>query len=90
MKKITLVSLLFLILSQAKSQDSLTIAQLEPITYAFNIEKGVLTGEGAEFLIKEMSISQYVMIGEYHGSYRISEFTSSIIPIFDSLGMGDK
>lgn len=67
-------------------QDSLSIKQLAPITYTFNIENGVLKGKGAKFLIKEMTQAQFTMIGEYHGSMRISEFTKSIIPILDSVG----
>jgi len=68
------------------TQDSLSLEQLEPLSYRFSIESGQLAGEGARFLIDEMSDAQYTMLGEYHGSLRISQFTNAIIPLLDSMG----
>lgn len=70
----------------ASSQDTLTAEQLQPLTYIFNVENGRLTGEGAAFLQKELAASQFTMLGEYHGSERISEFTKALIPELDDLG----
>lgn len=78
--------LAIIVTSNVKSQDTLSREQLLPITYTFNVEHGKLTGKGATFLSEEMSKAQFTMIGEYHGSKRISEFTNSIIPILDSSG----
>jgi len=68
------------------AQDSLTVKQLESLTYTFDVVDGKLTGEGKAFLENEMAKAQYTMIGEYHGSKRISEFTNAIIPVLDNLG----
>lgn len=65
------------------AQDSLTVAQLEPITYTFNVADGQLTGKGKTFLDQELANAQFTMIGEYHGSKRISEFTNAIIPVLN-------
>jgi hypothetical protein len=66
-----------------KAQDSLTVVQLESITYAFDVKDGKLTGKGKAFLEQELAQAQFTMIGEYHGSKRISEFTNAIIPVLD-------
>ncbi|MEM1320743.1 MAG: hypothetical protein AAGG75_10840 [Bacteroidota bacterium] len=79
---LTFLSTLLLHLN-LKAQDSLTFAQLEPLTYSFNIENGKMTGEGATFLTEELSKAQFTMLGEYHGSKRISEFTEALIPLLD-------
>ena len=75
-----------LICCSCYAQDSLTVAQLEPFTYSFTIENGQFTGEGKAFLEEEIANAQFTMIGEYHGSKRISEFTNAVIPILDRLG----
>lgn len=80
---------IFLAIIQAHNaygQDSLSVAQLKPITYSFDIENGKMIGDGKTFLSEELSKAQFTMIGEYHGSKRISEFTEAIIPILDSVG----
>ena len=64
----------------------MTIEQLLPLTKPFDIQQGELTGEGASFLKNVMSKAQYTMLGEYHGSFRISEFTKAIVPYLDSQG----
>ncbi|WP_299524032.1 hypothetical protein [Winogradskyella sp.] len=60
--------------------------QLESLTYTFDVVDGKLTGYGKAFLENEMAKAQFTMIGEYHGSKRISEFTNAIIPVLDRLG----
>ncbi|MEM9680206.1 MAG: hypothetical protein AAF901_07765 [Bacteroidota bacterium] len=76
----------FTCLVQAQTQDSLSVEQLEPFTYTFDVKDGKLMGNGKTFLEQEIANAQFTMIGEYHGSKRISEFTEAIIPILDGLG----
>ncbi|WP_157957253.1 hypothetical protein [Winogradskyella tangerina] len=73
-------------MSSVHAQDTLTVAQLEPFTYSFSVENGMLIGEGGDFLKQEIAKAQFTMIGEYHGSKRISEFTNAVIPILNQLG----
>ncbi len=67
------------------AQDSLSVEHLKPFTYAFDIVDDKLIGEGGGFLKQEMEKAQFTMLGEYHGSKRISEFTNAIIPILNNL-----
>jgi len=69
-----------------QAQDSLTKEQLLPLSHSFQIEDGKMSGPGAIVLKKAMSETTFVMLGEYHGSKRISEFTEAVIPVLDSLG----
>lgn len=52
---------------------------LKKHTYYFDVTDSGLTGDGAKFLLKEFRINQFVLLGEYHGSKRISEFTGAVI-----------
>jgi hypothetical protein len=67
-------------------QDSLSVEQLAPLTRYFEIENGRLKGEGGDFMREILSEAQFTMIGEYHGSARISEFTEALIPILHEAG----
>lgn len=68
------------------AQDSLLQADLSPYVYYFEIKQDEFTGGGAEFLLKEANNNQYILLGEYHGSPRISEFTEAMIPILAKAG----
>lgn len=68
-------------LSAQKKRDSIKVEDLKPYTYHFDIVDGEFVGAGAEFLEKEAALHQYILLGEYHGSYRISEFTNALIPV---------
>ena len=68
------------------AQDTLSIEDLTPYTYTFDIENGKLTGAGGRFLMEEVSKAQFTMIGEYHSSLRISELTEAMIPVLDHVG----
>lgn len=82
-----LLGLFTALLCQVTSaQDSLSTKQLEPLTHYFDIEANELIGEGTEFLKKILSDAQFTMIGEYHGSARISELTQALIPLLDEAG----
>jgi hypothetical protein len=54
-------------------------AQLDPLTLGFRIENGKLVGNGGEFLRREIASSRATLLGEYHGSQRISELTKALI-----------
>lgn len=83
MKKIS-VLLLILHFFILKSQDSLSVINLTSLTHYFQIGSNKqMSGEGADFLRKEFKTAQFVLLGEYHNSKRISEFTNSIIPILN-------
>ena len=83
--KLILAIVTCLLIGNSYSQDSLSAQHLKPYTYTFNVVDGQLIGEGKAFLKQEMAKAQYTMLGEYHGSKRISEFTNAIIPVLDSL-----
>jgi len=69
-----------------QSQDSLTTEMAQEFSYSFTIDNGKLSGEGVQFITKESANSQYTLIGEYHGSKRISEFTEVLIPVLNDNG----
>lgn len=59
---------------------------LEKHTYYFDVTADGITGDGAKFLTDEARRNQYFILGEYHGSKRISEFTRAMIPILHGSG----
>lgn len=69
-----------------QEKPSITEKDLEKHTYYFEISDNKLTGNGAKFLIDEINQSQFVLLGEYHGSSEISKLTKAIIPIFHGSG----
>lgn len=70
----------------AQEKPSLSEKDLEKNIYYFEVSDGKLTGDGAKFLIDELSKHQFVLLGEYHGSHQISKFTSAIIPVLHDAG----
>lgn len=74
------ISFYLFTLNVCYTQDSLSVTNLVEVSYSFDVVDGKLVGEGADFLIKEMSNAQYTCIGEFHGSINISELTEAIIP----------
>ncbi|MEM0991945.1 MAG: hypothetical protein AAGI49_02870 [Bacteroidota bacterium] len=78
-----LLMILFLCLnlSAQKKRDSIKMEDLKPYTYHFDVVDGKITGDAKAFFEKEVALHQYVLLGEYHGSYRISEFTNALIPM---------
>ena len=73
----------YLLSFSAIAQDTLQFKDIEPYHYTFQLNNGELTGEGADFLKKELSKQYIVMLGEYHSQKSISKFTSAIIPILE-------
>ena len=73
-------------ISIAQNQTELSFQDLEKHTYYFDIVDNRIVGDGTKFLTDELNKNQYVMLGEYHGSARISEFTKALIPMFSDAG----
>ncbi len=84
--KLPLYLLLTLVSLSSIGQDSTDLSYHKLDAYTFNIIDGQMFGNGATFLKAEMSKAQFTLLGEYHGSARISEFAGCVIPILDSLG----
>jgi hypothetical protein len=70
----------------ASAQDTIRNEALTEHIRRFTLSDGRFTGAGASFLLDELRASDFVMIGEYHGSKRISEFTDALIPILSDVG----
>lgn len=83
-----LLGILLLLLPNlmAYSQDSTFIKLMMNNTYEFDIENGKLIGEGADFLKEEFKQSQYILLGEYHDSPQVSNFTWATIRTIDDYG----
>ena len=78
--------LLFAAPNSASAQDTIRNEALAEHIRRFTLSEGRFTGAGASFLLDELRASDFVMIGEYHGSKRISEFTDALIPILNDVG----
>lgn len=76
----------FFLNAPAQTKQPLTEKDLEKFTYYFDVADGRFTGDGAKFLADEVGRNQYILLGEYHGSLRISEFTKALIPVFHEAG----
>lgn len=76
----------FFLNAPAQTKQPLTEKDLEKFTYYFDVADGRFTGDGAKFLADEIGRNQYILLGEYHGSLRISEFTKALIPVFHDAG----
>lgn len=72
--------------ADASAQDTLRNEALTEHIRRFSLTDATFTGAGASFLLEELRASDFVMIGEYHGSKRISEFTDALIPILSDVG----
>lgn len=69
-----------------KAQDSLSVEHLHDLSYSFRIENGEITGEAKDFLDSLTNEGHIIMLGEYHGSARISEFTAALLPMLHANG----
>ena len=77
---VTIVLSILIVSVNLSAQDSLNQNILKPFVHSFQLEKGRLIGEGAEFLKREIKEAQYTLLGDYLDSKRISEFTAALIP----------
>lgn len=92
-KLISSLILIFLFASLAAAQTpsptpkpEINEKDLEKFTYYFDVTDRGLSGDGAKFLMDEFRQNQFVLLGEYHGSKRISEFTRAAIGPFHDAG----
>lgn len=89
MKKYAALALILNIFSTtifAQEKPALSEKDLEKNTYYFDIVDNKLVGDGAKFLAGELTGSQFVLLGEYHGSYQLSKFTTAVIPVMHDAG----
>lgn len=70
----------------AQEKPLLSEKDLEKNTYYFEIADNKIVGDGAKFLLDELNKSQFVLLGEYHGSHQISVFTKAVIPVLHDAG----
>ena len=81
---VTLLSLSFPAAAQQKP--ALSASDLEKHTHYFDVVDDKIVGEGSAVLAEALHGSQFVLLGEYHNSLRISEFTNALIPILHGNG----
>lgn len=74
------------LLSQSQEPQELAAKHLEPHVTRFTVDRGKLVGPGAVVLRDGAWGHRAVVLGEYHGSQRISEFTAALIPELDRAG----
>jgi hypothetical protein len=89
MSCLTLVLLAPALVAQAPAPEQkppILPSDLADVTYHFDVLPTGLTGAGAELLAREAGRNQFFIIGEYHGSSRISEFTQAMIPVLHDAG----
>ncbi|WP_020569403.1 hypothetical protein [Neolewinella persica] len=68
------------------AQDSLDVAALQDHTVYFTLKNKEIHGPGADFLRQAFVDHQYVLLGEYHDSPRISELTTALLPLYYQAG----
>ncbi len=81
-----LLTIVLMTLQTVNAQDSLLRQDLSKHVYHFDLKDNQLSGPGADLLRKEAMKTQYFLIGEYHGSKLISNFTRAMIPILHEAG----
>ncbi|MCI5083285.1 MAG: hypothetical protein MRY78_16430 [Saprospiraceae bacterium] len=68
------------------AQDTVSYAHVAPYVTHFTLENGQMQGSGAELLQREFAESQFVCLGEYHGSQQLGAFTSAVLRALKPLG----
>jgi hypothetical protein len=88
MKKHLIIYVLSILLytSLAFSQDTISIEYVKHHTYEFQLSERGLEGVGGTFLTEEFRNAQFVLLGEFHGEARISQFTAAILPELAKVG----
>lgn len=77
--------LLLLPATLLSAQDSLLTELLKPLKYNLQMQEGLLTGPGADFLMKEGQSAQFFLIGEDHGIAELPLFTTALFRSFQKL-----
>ena len=65
------------------AQDSIKTENLKPYSYSFDIENGVLVGEGATILKNEIAKAHTVMLGDHSRSELEAEFSNALVRLLN-------
>ena len=68
--------------STARLRDSILTANSRPLL----LEKGLLSGEGANFLLGEASRAQFLVLGEQHNAEEVPQLTAALFRILQPSG----
>jgi len=79
MKKVIVLLFYSSIISGLLAQDSLTTKIVAQFTYPLKENDNHLTGQGWDSLKRDISGSQFVLLGENHSSPRLSELTAILL-----------
>lgn len=66
--------------------EALSSALLEPYTLRFRLVDGAPSGPGADALLADLAAHHVVLLGEYHGSTRLSELVTALVPRLHDAG----
>ncbi|MEM1270167.1 MAG: hypothetical protein AAGI08_08970, partial [Bacteroidota bacterium] len=83
---LSLFSLPVLTAAQSAEKPALDATALAPYTTYAQIEGHAFTGDGGAFLEHEANENTFVLLGEFHGSRVISEFTDAFVRLYDEAG----
>ena len=72
----------------AAAEDVSLATELARHKYALTLDGGKLEGPGAEFLVREASTAEFVLIGEDHGIGSIPDFAAALYRRIAPLGFG--
>lgn len=87
MKYYLLIAVLLLFSNYIQAQNSSTLDSiLTANKYTFQIEDGMIVGDGFDFIVNEATNSQFFMVGELHGNVETPTFTSAILAPLKKLG----
>lgn len=84
MRKIFLTIILLNLSNSLFAQNELKSSDISKYAEIFEISNNELIGRGGETLLKEISESQFFLLGEQHYSPPISELTNLLLPILAS------
>lgn len=85
-KSITIVTFALFTYDLSSAQEVFTADHFKQHTYSFTIEKGKMSGLGADLLNEAIDGSQFFLLGEYHNNAGVSELTAALLPILAKEG----
>lgn len=86
MKKIFITATFLIASTFLFAQNELKSSDISKYAQTFEISNNELNGQGANTLIKRISESQFLLLGEQHFSPEISELTNSLLSVLSSNG----
>lgn len=84
MKNIILTATFLIVSTCLFAQNELKSSDISKYAQSFEISNNKLIGKGADTLRKQISESQFLLLGEQHFSPQISELTNGLLPILSS------